>query len=80
MAFVLDGKELTPDYDEDADILFLWVDGPRPAITHETDDGHHVQLDPVTREVVGLAIIDYRERWEGRPIKVELPSQILELA
>ena len=32
-----------------------------------------MQLDPSTREFVGLAIIDYRQHWEGKPIKVEVP-------
>ena len=74
MAFALDGKRLTPDYDEEADILYLWLDGPCAAVTYETTDGHQVQLDPHTREFVGLAIIDYRELWEGKPIKVEIPN------
>jgi uncharacterized protein YuzE len=73
MTFAIDGKFLTSDYDEDADILYLWVEGPRPAVTYETRDGHLVQLDPETREFVGVAIIDYKARWEGQEIRVEVP-------
>jgi uncharacterized protein YuzE len=82
MAFALDGKFLTSDYDEEADILYLWVDEPRRAITYETSEGHHVQLDPETREFVGVAILDFKSRWEDRTITLEIPvveQRVLEL-
>ena len=74
MTFTLDGTPLTPDYDEVEDILYLWKAGPQPAVTFETSEGHLVQLDPETREFVGLAIIDYRARWEGKDVAVEVPQ------
>lgn len=83
MTFILDGVALTPDYDEDADILYLWVDAARPAVTYETKHGHLVQLDPGTREFVGVAIVDYRGRWEGKEIPLEIPvveERVLQLA
>ena len=49
MTFALDGKFLTSDYDDDADVLYLWVESPCPAVTYETSQGHLVQLDPETR-------------------------------
>ena len=73
MTFALDGKFLVSDYDEDADILYLWVEGPCPAVTYETKHGHLVQLDPETREFVGVAIVDYKSRWEGQEIPIEIP-------
>jgi hypothetical protein len=73
MTFVLEGEALTPDYDDDGDILYLWVKGPCPAVTYETRDGHLVQLDPESREFAGVAIVDYKARWEGREIRVEVP-------
>ena len=83
MTFKLDGTPLTADYDEAEDILHLWLDGPRPAVTFETSQGHLVQLDPETREFVGITVIDYRARWEGKEIAVEVPlleERVLELA
>ena len=74
MTFKLDGKFLVSDYDEEADILYLWVEGPCPAQTYETSDGHLVQLAPETREFVGVALIDYRARWEGQEITIEVPT------
>jgi len=83
MTFTLDGTPLIPDYDEDADILYLWVEGPCPAVTYETKHGHLVQLDPETREFVGVAVVDYRARWEGQEIPLEIPvveERVLTLA
>ena len=83
MAFTLDGKSLNPDYDSEADILYLWTEGPCVAVTYETTQGHLVQLDPATREFVGVAIVDYKARWEGQAITVEIPvveERVLELA
>lgn len=83
MTFTLDGTALTPDYDEEADILYLWVDAARPAVTYETKHGHLVQLDPETRAFVGVTIVDYRARWEGQEILLEIPvveERVLQLA
>ncbi len=75
MTFTLDGTVLTPDYDEVEDILYLWIEGgPRPAVTFETSHGHLVQLDPETRDLIGVTIIDYRQLWEGKEIALEIPQ------
>ena len=42
-----------------------------------------MQLDPETREFVGVAIVDYMARWEGQEITVEVPvveERVLQLA
>jgi hypothetical protein len=82
VTFAIDGKFLTADYDEAADILYLWVDEPQRAITYETAQGHLVQLDPTTREFVGVAIIDYEAAWKDKTITVDVPvveQRVLEL-
>ncbi len=73
MTFALDGKFLTSDYDDVADVLYLWVEEPRAAVTYETTQGHLVQLDPDTREFVGVMILDFKARWEGVEITIEVP-------
>lgn len=84
MTFELDGGRLVSVYDDDADTLYLWTEaGPRPAVTYEDDSGVLVQLDPETREFVGLMLVDYEARWkrEGR-IVVSVPrieERVLEL-
>jgi hypothetical protein len=83
VTFAIDGEPVgTSDYDEIADILYLWMGEPRPAVTYETAQGHLVQLDPETREFLGLAIIDYKATWEGKSIAFDVPvveHRVLEL-
>jgi uncharacterized protein YuzE len=74
VTFQLDGRPLVSDYDEEADILYLWTEGPRPSVTYEDDDGHLVQLDPDTREFVGVMIVDFKARWDGREIRFRVPK------
>lgn len=80
MTFELDGLPLISDYDQDADILYLWTEpGPRPAVTYEDENGHLVQLDPDTREFVGLLLVDYKARWEDEErIVVHVPVPRIE--
>lgn len=73
MTFMLDDTALMADYDEVADILYLWIEGPRPAVTFETSAGHLVQLDPDSRELVGVTVMDYGRAWEGKTIELEVP-------
>jgi hypothetical protein len=74
VAFLINGKPVgTTDYDEVADILYLWVGEPCPAVTYETTEGHLVQLDPELRTLVGVAIVDYRAAWEGQTITFDAP-------
>jgi hypothetical protein len=84
LTFELDGGPLISDYDEAADILYLWTEpGPRPAVTYEDDSGVLVQLDPETREFVGVMLVDYEVRWkEEKSIAVQVPrieERILEV-
>jgi hypothetical protein len=74
MTFKLDGRPLIADYDEDEDILYLWVDDRRSAVSYETEQGHLVQLDADTREFIGVTVIDFRTRWEGKEIAFDVPQ------
>jgi uncharacterized protein YuzE len=74
VTFKLDGQLLRSEYDEGQDILYLWVDEPRPATTYETEQGHLVRLDPETYELVGVTILDFRRRWKGRDIVLQVPQ------
>jgi hypothetical protein len=71
MTFDLD--QLTFDYDEEGDVLFIEVRGSegRPAISFETDEGHVVRLDPETHELLGAEVLGYMTHWEGRDINLE---------
>lgn len=74
MTFRLNDQKLKDEYDEHDDILYLWIDGPQVAVTYHTRDGHLVHLDPETRELVGITVMDYSARWKGRPIHIEVPQ------
>lgn len=50
------------DYDEEADVLYLSLGKPRPAIGIDIGDGIVVRYDETHREVVGLTVIGLRAR------------------
>lgn len=68
-------------YDQEADVLYLAIEKPRPATCEERVDGALVRIDPETRQVVGLTILDYgvcdEERW-NKIIGLELPEELHE--
>ena len=55
-------SSLTWDYDEEADVLYLSVGEPRPAIGVDIGDGLVLRYDEARHEVVGLTVIGLRER------------------
>ena len=57
-----DVKNITWDYDGEADVLYLSVGDPKPAVGLDIGDGVIVRYDEPTREVVGLTIIGMKER------------------
>lgn len=50
------------DYDEEADVLYLSVGEPRPAIGVDIGEGLIVRFDEAAQSVVGLTIIGLRAR------------------
>ena len=50
------------DYDQDADVLYLSVGEPRPALGVDVGDGLVVRYDEANREIVGLTVIGLRDR------------------
>jgi len=53
---------ITWDYDEDADVLYLSIGEPRPALGVDIGEGAVLRYDEVNREVVGLTLIGLRAR------------------
>lgn len=54
--------EITWDYDEEADVLYLSVGEPQPAVGVDIGEGVILRYDEARREVVGLTLIGLRER------------------
>jgi uncharacterized protein YuzE len=50
------------DYDEEADVLYLSLGGPRSALGVDIGEGLVVRMDPDENEVVGLTIVGLRSR------------------
>jgi uncharacterized protein YuzE len=54
--------EITWDYDEDADVLYLSIGEPQPAMGLDIGEGVILRYDEVRKEVVGLTLIGLRAR------------------
>lgn len=55
-------QDLQWDYDEDADVLYLSIGEPQPAIGIDIGEGLVLRYDEVEQNVVGLTIIGLRAR------------------
>jgi uncharacterized protein YuzE len=60
---ILESKpQLNWEYDEEADVLYISVGKPRPAVGVDIGEGVIVRWDEKRKEIVGLTIIGLRER------------------
>jgi uncharacterized protein YuzE len=50
------------DYDEEADVLYLSIGEPHPAVGLDIGDGVIVRYDEARKEVIGLTLIGLRAR------------------
>lgn len=55
-------KSITWDYDDDADVLYLSLGEPVPALGMDIGEGIIVRYDDKRMEVVGLTLLGVRER------------------
>lgn len=62
LKFLEKPKEITWEYDEEADVLYLSVGEPRPALGVDVGEGVILRYDDKNKEVVGLTLIGLRER------------------
>jgi len=54
--------EITWDYDQEADVLYLSVGDPQPAVGVDIGEGIVLRYDEAQQEIVGLTLIGLRER------------------
>jgi uncharacterized protein YuzE len=65
-------------YDKNADVLYLSIGDPRPAISEEVGDDILLRRDLETNEVVGLTILNLSTRFgklqetQSLPIEIEV--------
>ena len=53
---------ITGDYDEEADVLYLSIGNPQPAVGVDLGDGLILRYDEGRKEVVGITLVGLRER------------------
>jgi len=56
-------KKIDVSYDRVADVLYISFGRPRKGIAFELNDGNLVRIDPFKGTVVGITIIDFKERY-----------------
>ena len=54
--------EITWDYDEEADVLYLSIGEPVPALGVDVGEGIILRYDEAHKEIVGLTLIGLRAR------------------
>ncbi len=76
--FLDDDEPLEAEYDEEADVLYLWRQGgPSEGVGLTTEDGMVVRFDPDTGEAVGFTLLDWAVRWRRQKrieIRLEIPA------
>ena len=63
---ILEGSELTQDYDEDADVLYISLESPSPAVGVDIGEGVIIRYDEARGEVVGITIVGVRQRVQAQ--------------
>ena len=60
---ILDNPEgLTWEHDEEADVLYISIGDPRPAVTVDLGESVLVRYDEQAMEIVGLTILNLRRQ------------------
>ncbi len=55
-------KNLTWDYDEEADVLYLSVGEPKPALGVDIGDGVLIRYDEKKQELTGITLTGIRQK------------------
>jgi len=65
-------------FDEESDVLDITIGKPKKAVAKELKNDIAVRCDPTTGEIVGIVILNFRKRFEGKnkPEKIDLPLNI----
>jgi uncharacterized protein YuzE len=66
------GVGIQCDYQPDVDLLFAWIGEPQSARNIEVEDGIYVRVNPETREVVGIEVLDCAARFHQDPASVDM--------
>jgi uncharacterized protein YuzE len=71
---------LKADYDRRADVLYLYKDRPRPALTEEGADGLMLRFAIDDEKPCGITVLAYRRNWlDHRDLLAEHVSKFLDI-
>ena len=56
---------LNISYDPKADVLYVSIGKPCPAVSQESENGVLVREDLETGGLVGMTVLDFMKRWPG---------------
>ena len=60
-------------YDKEVDVLYSYINKPRPASSKELNNGVVLRYDPKSNKLVGFTIIDFKKRIKNGLLK-SIPS------
>lgn len=65
-------------FDEKGDVLDITIGKPKKAVTKELKDDIAIRCDPKTGEIVGIVILNFKKRFEGKkkPEEIDLPLNV----
>ena len=72
------GKEIRMVYDDEGDILDISIGEPEEAISKEVEDDLFIRINPISGEIVGFSILNFRKWFKDAkdtkilPVKAEL--------
>lgn len=73
-------KEMKIAYDDTGDVLDISIGDPEKAISKEVEEDFFLRVNPVSGEVVGFSILNFRKQFKSSkgiktlPIKAELAA------
>ena len=66
----MDEVAVSLDYDRKSDVLYLSVGEPQPALSEQVEEGVLLRTVPETGEVVGLTVLNFKQRSRESPPSV----------
>lgn len=71
-------KGLRISYDKDADVMYVSIGDPKPAICETLDNGVIIRYDEKSDKVIGFTIIDFIKRFsiKEETISVNLMAEL----
>jgi len=60
-------------FDKEGDVLDISIGKPKKAISKEVEDDFFVRVDPKTKKIIGLSILNFEKWFKGDKRKKVIP-------